>query len=36
METMGPESSLLAIEGWQIYVETNISFFEYPLRTSSP
>ena len=34
--TSGPDNSLLAIEGWQILVEINISFSLFPLINNSP
>ena len=29
METIGPDNSLFAIDGWQTYVEIKISFLDF-------
>ena len=34
--TTGPDTSLFANCGWQIYVCINISFFDLPLINNSP
>jgi len=36
MATIGPDSSLFAMLGWQTFVEINISFFDLPGITISP
>ena len=35
VETNSPDNSLLAIEGWQIYVDIKISCFDFPGITKS-